>query len=173
MPSIENLYIAPAQVVWGGDDMGWTSGGTTFSFSDSYADVNVDQHGSTMINKINSGTEVSAGVPLAELTHKNLALITGEVEEIEVGGPGRRVKIHSRTGCRLIDGARELILKPLDCGVPTADRNRWYTCPLANWEVSAEQTFDPEGLQVWNGTLWVFPDPAQDMLLFTYGDTSF
>lgn len=174
MSTIADMEIGPAQVLFGGVDLGWTLGGITISSNDTYADIKADQHGTTVLDKVNTGTEVSVSMPFAELSHSLLATITQEtmVEE-GGGGSGVRTTVGTRAGCRLRENGQELILKPLDCGVPTTDQNKWYTFYIVAFEASIEETFDPESQRIWQATAHAFPDPDNDMRIFTYGDTSF
>jgi hypothetical protein len=175
MPNIDDTKLGPTQVVYDGTDIGWTLGGVTVRVADSYADLKVDQHGNTILDKINSGTEVSLEIPFAELSLDNLGRITGVTPEVSTGSipTEKRVTIGSRTGCSLIENAKKLILKPMDCGVPTTDTNEWITMPLAAFQAEIEDTFDPEGQRVWKATAHVFPDVANNMQIIIFGTETF
>lgn len=86
MSDTKNVKLGVCKVFYDGEDLGYTQGGVTVTVKTDTHKVNIDQFGKTTVNEYIMSRDVSAKVPLAETTLKNLVTIMPGATLVEVGG---------------------------------------------------------------------------------------
>ena len=138
--------LGPAQVLWGGVDLG-ESGDITFRCSEDVADHTTAQYGASPKDQVYVGNSCEVEVNLKESTNTQLATLFGNAtvtaDELMVGSP---------VGTNMRSIAAKLVIKPYVAGAATADADKWLTifvaAPQADWEV----VFNADGDREYKGT---------------------
>jgi hypothetical protein len=111
MADVTNVKIGACSVKFNSIDLGHTKGGVTVNYSPEYAEITVDQHGNTPVDKSLVGEVVTITVPLAESQVANLAKAM-PLGTLAGSGDGR-VTLGKNAGARLGAQAHQLVLHPL------------------------------------------------------------
>lgn len=119
MGDVTNVKIGACQVTFGTTDLGHTKGGVTVSYSPEYADITVDQYGSTPVDKSLIGEMLTVKVPLAESQVANIAKAI-PLSTLAGAGDGRAT-VGKEAGARLGAVAAKLVLHPLVNGADLSE----------------------------------------------------
>jgi hypothetical protein len=108
--------VGPCQIKFGGVDLGYTKGGTTFEHKEETVKITYDQTGKNVQNIIGIGGSAIVKTALANPTLAQLeALIPGAIIDVD----GMLVKVSVGVDKRAL--AKELILTIMDGDVPSTD----------------------------------------------------
>ena len=119
MADASKVKVGVCSVNLGGLDLGHTKGGVEVSYEPVYKDVQVDQYGETVYDKVLIGEKWTAKVPLAEKTIANIrnAIPQGEF----AGAANKRMTIGHNSGQSGRADAQQLVLHPLAEGTRAYD----------------------------------------------------
>lgn len=109
MGTISNVKLGPCSVKLGGVDLGHTKGGVTVMYTPEYKDIQVDQYGNTVAERVLIGEKLTAQVPLAEATLANIENAIPAATDVG----SARATIGKDAGERMAQYALELVLHPL------------------------------------------------------------
>lgn len=117
MADATKIQLGPCSVRYKGTDLGHTIGGVVVTYTPTYKETSVDQHGSSVVEKFLTGERMMAELSLAEFTLANLQVAIGQSNL--VGDDS--VSMGSNAGKKASEKAGELVLHPL--ALPSSDRN--------------------------------------------------
>jgi len=155
-----NKDLGPCSVLWdartGGVNLQLnpTFGGVTFRDEVLHVEVKEDQQGETPVDHVHTGRIVEITVPMTRSTLTQLeAAIAGSVDDVAAGN----LKVSNKVGQSCFVNARQLVLKPVEDGVATAESTWLYVhrCyPFSN----LEWMYDNAGQRVTNVVFKAYPD---------------
>ena len=137
------VHLGVCDVIFDGDDLGYTKGGVTLTVETQVHEILVDQEGPAPIGAVIMGRKCTVEIPMAETDYDRLqALMPGSAMN------GNRLDISSGTGQDLMTLAAVCTLHPhgLAANNHTMDINIWKASPVANLRF----TMTPDGE-------WVYP----------------
>ncbi len=160
--------IGPCDLVFDSTSLGLTKGGTIFYFTRNTAKTTADKTGETAREKLVIGEECMVKAAITEATLEQLAKIIGGTVS---GTTTKQLKLNNSVGTNLIDGAKELILKPLAAGVVSANEADWIRIAKATINPNFEVPHDLQNQKVWAFEAEGHPLTADDVASGgTWGD---
>lgn len=119
MADVTKVKVGPCSVTYNGVDLGHTVGGVEVIYTPTHFDVQVDKYGDTAVEKVLTGEDLRAKVPLAEYTIANLknAMPQGQFQ----GAANARVHVGKSAGASARAAAAQLVLHPLNEGTRAFD----------------------------------------------------
>lgn len=154
--------LGPCQVIYDGVDLGSTSGGVTFRYTEDSKPVKEDQKGSANVDEISVGASVcEVEMALTRSTLTQLAKIIGgnTLESTKLTGL-------NKVGVSMYDNSALLTLKPIVNNVASAIAADWLNIPHAYPKVDMEVVFDSENQRVYKTLFKGFPDASTGAFWF-------
>ena len=146
--------VGPCQITFGGVDLGYTKGGTTFEHKEETVKITYDQTGKTVQNVIGIGGAATVKTALANPTLAQLIpLISGAALDAD----GMIVMASAGVDKRATM-AKELILTIMDGILPSTDPDATLVIFVAVPTFEASWKFDDSGQRVTNVTFDALPD---------------
>lgn len=153
-----------------GGDLGKTQGGVEVAFEVTAQDVNADQNGESLVDKIITGTKATTSFNLIEMTPEKWALIVGKGAgdsytpsggtEVVGFGESKNYQSYFKLG-------GQLTLSPIDTPDGSEDLNFWITLPNI-------ESYNYSGTEVSNAPMsfeaLVDPSKRSEINIFAYGD---
>ena len=173
---VGKLEFGPCQVTFNGVDLGYTKGGVTVEYSQTFLDVEVDQ--STMLADIRLQSErVMATVPMAQTDIDSL--ISASHSTMPAGTrTAQSTKRKIDIGGTAVDynDAKELIITPLSDGAGTlsSDANNKVTIYKAFPKIQWQKAYNLGDIRIITVEFHGLMDTskATGVQLFTIGDTT-
>lgn len=103
----------PCSIVFNGVNLGHTLDGVTFNAEREFLDVVVDRYGSSPIDKVLTGTNVTVTVQLAQWSWRNLNVAMPETSSYDGAGVADRADIGGDAGYSLRADSAVLVIHPL------------------------------------------------------------
>lgn len=103
----------PCTVVYNGVNLGHTLEGVDFEAVREFADVLVDRHGSTPIDKVLTGTKCTIKFKLAQPNFAQLDAAMPETSSYDGAGTADRIDIGGDVGYNLRQNASPLVIHPM------------------------------------------------------------
>lgn len=103
----------PCRVTFDGVDLGHTTGGVTFKAAREFTKVTADRYGSTPLDYVLNGTEVTIEMTLAQTEWRQLDVAMPETSSYDGAGVADRVDLGGDAGYSLRADAKQLIIHPL------------------------------------------------------------
>lgn len=157
MPKSKFGDIGPCEVVWdyGGTPLNLSPflGTVELRLTDSIVNVEEEAYGDTAVDAVFSGSEAMLDCPLTRQDYDNLANVLPGVE-LQSGS----LIFSMFTGCDMYENAKEMAIKPVCDGVPTADTTKWVHIWKAYPYRDFALTFDRSGQRVIMVHFKLFPD---------------
>lgn len=165
--------IGPTEVSWGGvvigktqtNPSGGTQGGTRVRITTEVADSFRDHSGVQKHDSIVTGTMVEVEANFAGLDVDQMATLLPGATVQNMGGGEKKLDIKSAVGLSLRDNAQELILKPLDDGIPTTDETQWIHFPQAHPRPNVDFAFNLQDQKIFAVMFDVFTDLTTDVIM--------
>lgn len=112
MADVTKVKVGVCSVTYNGVDLGHTVGGVEIVYQPTHHDVIVDKYGQTIVEKVLTGEQFQAKVPLAEYTIANLknAIPQGQFQ----GAANARVHVGKSSGASARAVAAQLVLHPIN-----------------------------------------------------------
>jgi len=145
--------LGSCQILFDGVDLGKSFGDVIFRSGVASQPIHEDQAGTTPVDEVITGREVTVEIPLTRASVETLAKV---VPNSELSGDTLKVK--NPVGTTLRDTAKELILKPIKDNEPSADPKTWLTVFKASPREDFEIVYNNEGQRVFKVTFVAFPD---------------
>jgi len=118
-----------------------------FSFEISTAEVNTSRNGTAPVDEIVIGGRAELRLQLTRFSLAELTTITPGASGTS-GTSGNQMMVKSDVGTSLRDNAQQILVKPLDAGVATADTTKWLTMFKASPRPNYSWTFDVDSQRV-------------------------
>lgn len=103
----------PCRLTYDGVDLGHTLGGVVFKAARDFTKVMADKYGSTPVDYVLNGTEVTIEVTFAQTEWYQLDKAMLETSSYDGAGTADRVDVGGETGYSLRQDAKQLIIHPL------------------------------------------------------------
>ncbi len=176
------LEVGPANVyIWEGAtpaavNVGYIDEDLEVSIASQTTDLTGAQAGTTPLNKVVTGVEVTIAFTFREMDLINWRrAIANAIAVADTGTPtDRRIDIAPRAGLSMRTLAKKLEIRPLIGGVETADDEKIIIAPLAAPSGdTVALSFGNTNQRGLRATFYCFPDPANgDRCLFIGDDTA-
>ena len=154
--------LGPCVIEFDGEDLGATSGGVTFRYTEESKPVNEDQKGVTNVDEIKVGVSAcEVEVPLSRATLAILAQV--------IGGSSysvNRLNVNNQVGVSMYDNAKTLVLKPIVNNAASTSSADWLNIPKAYPKVDFEIAFNNEGQRVYKVMFKGFPDASTGLIWY-------
>jgi len=161
------VHLGSAKIEFGGEDLGYTSGGVTVEYKRESYDVEVDQL-NTVIDKIVTKEVLTVKAPLAEADLKRLATFFNGAELNNVGDK-YRLSLTGEAKGSLLKLAKTLIVTP-EGGTANDIITLWHAIPDPEFNLAYEKN----KIRVYNVTFTAVPgkDAKGKQQLVDFGDTT-
>lgn len=107
------IIEGPCTIVFNGVNLGHTLEGVDVSVEREFAEVHVDRHGSTPIDKVLTGTHAMLKFKLAQPTWTQLDIAMPETSSYDGSGTNDRIDIGGDAGYSLRADAKLLVIHPM------------------------------------------------------------
>lgn len=145
--------LGPCFVTFNSNDLGRTSGGVKFRYTEESKPVLTDQDGATEVDRIGLGVgTVEVEVPLARTTLAKLAIVIGAASY-----SGNRFRVRNRVGFSMYDAAKALVLTRMVDNVASTDKDDILTVFKAYPQMDIEFVYDKDGQPVAKVIFKAFP----------------
>ena len=162
----KNVKLGVCEVMYGGEDLGFTKGGVSVSVSTDTHEVKVDQRGDTPINEFVKGRKCTVKVPLAETDMETLMkIMPGATPIKDDKGKLLRVDVPTSVGTSLLESAKPLILHPIN--LPASDKSEDFVVFLAGTAGALDFAYKEDDERVFNCEFKAYPNDKN--LLFSIG----
>jgi len=146
--------VGPCQIQFGGVDLGYTKGGTTFDHKEETVKITYDQTGKTTQNVIGMGGAATVKTALA---NPSLAILATLIPGAAIDADGMIVMASAGVNKRATM-AKELILTIMDGLNPSVDPDATLVVFVAVPTIEASWKFDDSGQRVTSITFDALPD---------------
>lgn len=147
--------VGPCQIKFGGVDLGYTKGGTTFEHKEETVKITYDQTGKNVQNVIGIGGSATLKTALA---NPSLAQLVDLIPGATIDADGMIVKASVGVNKRAL--AKELILTIMDGELPSTDPDATLVIFVAVPTFEGNWKFDDSTQRATNVTFDALPDDA-------------
>lgn len=162
---VKNVKVGACSASYKGADLGLTKGGCEVNIVTNKHEVTVDQFGTSVVNSVITGRQVTVKVPMAETDFtKLLAVIPGATLVTDaVTSTKKKIVIPHSAGYSLADVAGELILHPT--ANSASNKNDDVVAPLCTPGGDITFSLTVDGERVYNIEFTVYPDESTGTML--------
>lgn len=166
-----NMELTPCRVKFNSVDLGGTLSNVVIAVKYMKSPLHADQHGQTVIDRVNSGQEATITTELAEFRNKDLWAVVFPNMTYAGSAPHKYLDFKSKIGIRDSALAQKLELFPLSADSTNNDVAHTFPKAISTEESSFE--FSPTGQSKLKIVWFALPDgDAAPFNLYRFGDFS-